>query len=311
MVNNMKNHAFLIIAHKQPKLLARTLSVLEASNHHFFINVDAKSSCFSEFYNMIGGGKIQNVHFLKKRIACYWAGISLVDVEIELMKAAKSFPVLFDYYHLISGQDYPLRSNEQFDAFFESTEDSFMCFNFEKDIDYWMPIYKMKTSQFYTNGTHSWSERLYLKMVNNRFSRKLIKRKTIPNLAGGWQWFSWSANVVDYVLNYLSENPGFRRRFNHTSSPDEHFFTTMLYSHLDELHIRKHFPLRYISWEPYRPIAQKHRPYNLEEFDYNRVINSAAFFCRKVDEVESAKFLDMVDAQRNNHYEITEHNYFI
>ena len=306
----MKNHAFLIIAHKQPKLLARTLSVLEASNHHFFINVDAKSSCFSEFYALIGGGKIQNVHFLKKRVACYWAGISLVDVEIELMKDAKSNPVHFDYYHLISGLDYPLRSNEQFDTFFESTEDSFMCFNFEKDIDYWMPIYKMKTNLFHTNGTHSLGERLFLKVVNNRFSRRIIKRTPIPDLAGGWQWFSWSANVVDYVLNYLKNNSGFRRRFNHTSSPDEHFFATMLYAHLDELHIRKHFPLRYVSWEPYREIEQKHRPYDLNEQDYERVIKSASFFCRKVDEVTSAKFLDMVDAQRGNMYDITEHDYF-
>ena len=306
----MKNHAFLVIVHKQPKLLARTLSILEASNHHFFINVDAKSNCFSELYNMIGGAKIQNVHFLKKRVACYWAGISLVDVEIKLMKAASCFPVHFDYYHLISGQDYPLRSNEQFDVFFESTEDSFMCFNFEKDIDHWMPMYKMKMNLFHTNGTHSLSERLFLKMVNNRFSRRVIKRTPIPNPAGGWQWFTWSANVVDYVLKYLKDNPSFRRRFNHTSSPDEHFFTTMLYSHLDELHIRKHFPLRYVSWEPYRQIEQKHRPYDLNEQDYERVINSAAFFCRKVDEVASAKFLDMVDAQRGNRYDITEHDYF-
>lgn len=306
----MKNHAFLIIAHKQPKLLARTLSVLEASNHHFFINVDAKSSCFSEFYNMIGGGKIQNAHFLNKRVSCYWAGISLVDVEIELMKAAKSFPVHFDYYHLISGQDYPLRNNTQFDAFFENTDDSFMCYNFEKDIDYWMPIYKMKTNLFHTNGKHTLKERIFLRIVNNRIGRKIFRRKLIPNLAGGWQWFSWSTTVVDYVLTYLNEHPWFYRRFNHTSSPDEHFFTTMLYAHLEELHIRKHFPLRYISWEPYRQIEQKHRPYDLDEQDFERVINSAAFFCRKVDEINSAKFLDMVDAQRGNQYDISEHDYF-
>ena len=307
----MKNHAFLILAHNQPRLLTRTLSHLSAPNHHFFINVDAKSKHYKEMVDFVNKHKGEaNVHFIKKPVACYWAGISLVDAEIKLLKTAMEYPVEFDYYHLISGTDYPLRSNDQFDAFFENTDDSFMCFNFEEDIDYWMPIYKMKTNQYHTNGKHTFCEKVFLRIVNSRAGRTLFKRKPLPTLAGGWQWFSWSDNVVKYVLDYLAEHPNFRRRFNHTSSPDEHFFTTMLYSHLDELKIRKHFPLRYISWHAYREIETKKRPYNLNELDYDRVINSAAFFCRKVDEMESAKFLDMVDEQRGNRYDITEHDYF-
>ena len=48
----------------------------------------------------------------------------------------------------------------------------------------------------------------------------------------------------------------------------------------------------------------------MDERDFDRVVNGAAFFCRKVDEVTSAKFLDMIDAQRGERYDIKEHEYF-
>lgn len=54
----MKNHAFLILAHNQPELLSRIVSVLMAPNHYFFIHVDAKCEDFQRFrdaINRIGG----------------------------------------------------------------------------------------------------------------------------------------------------------------------------------------------------------------------------------------------------------------
>ena len=80
----MKNHAFLILAHNQPELLSRIVSVLMAPNHYFFIHVDAKCDGFQRFrdaINRIGGGNAQFVN----RIACYHCGVSLVYAEIALL----------------------------------------------------------------------------------------------------------------------------------------------------------------------------------------------------------------------------------
>lgn len=100
------------------------------------------------------------------------------------------------------------------------------------------------------------------------------------------------------------------RRFNHTHATGEHLWPTLLNNNFENLKIRKHFPLRYISWKAYHDVEQTHRPYDMDERDYERVINSAAFFCRKVDEVVSSKLMDMIDAQRGNPYDITKHDYF-
>jgi len=39
----MKNHAFLILAHRQPALLGRIVRILAEENHYFFIFIDEKS----------------------------------------------------------------------------------------------------------------------------------------------------------------------------------------------------------------------------------------------------------------------------
>ena len=41
------------------------------------------------------------------------------------------------------------------------------------------------------------------------------------------------------------------------------------------------------------------RPYILNEEDFLDIINSQAFFCRKVDLQESKKLLDLIDQNRN------------
>lgn len=305
-----KNHAFIMPVHNQPNLLVRIIRELQAYNHYFFVHVSGQMNNYDEF--TYACRNLKNVLFVK-RIPVYWATISQVYATLIMLDAVKRHPVHFDYVHQISGQDYPLRSNEQFDAFFENTEDSFMCYNYEKDIDYWRPIYAVHTNGWHSNGKKQFFERLFLKVANSRF-RSFFPRESIKDLAGSWDWWSWSDKVVDFVLKQLNDSNGrggvMLKRFNYTIAPGEHFFATLLYPHLDDLKIRKHFPLRYISWHAYRPIETKKRPYNLNELDYERVINSAAFFCRKVDEVESAKFLDMVDAQRGDRYDITEHDYF-
>lgn len=305
----MKNHAFLMPVHKQPNLVARIITSLQADNHYFFIHVDKKVTNYDDFVEACKD--LKNVVFVR-RIPVYWATISQVNVTLIMLDEVQWHPVHFHYVHQISGNDYPLRSNEQFDTFFENTDESFMCYNYEKDMDYWMPIYDSHTSRYFSNGDDSLLDKAIIKFGNSRF-RRFFPRKPIQDLAGSWDWWSWSDNVMDFVLAFISKSGGGKllKRFNHTCAPGEHFFATMLYAHLEEFHIRKHFPLRYVSWEPYREIEQKHRPYDLNEQDYERVINSAAFFCRKVDEVSSAKFLDMVDAQRGNYYDISEHDYFL
>lgn len=121
---------------------------------------------------------------------------------------------------------------------------------------------------------------------------------------GGWSWFTWNIQTARYVLKYLDEHPEFYKRFNHTYCGDELIFQTILKPVMNKLKIDGEHPLRFVSWKPRRPIESPYRPYTLNELDYDYVINSAAFFCRKVDLPESSKLLDMIDEQRGNEFDV-------
>ena len=302
----MKNHAFIMPVHNQPQLLRRIVTILQAPNHYFFIHVNARVRDFESFRNAMNG--LNNVVFVEPRISVYHGRISQIEASIVLLENVEKHSVHFDYVHQISGQDYPLRSNEQFDAFFEQTEDSFMCFMFEEDRD--VKAERRAVNSWFPNKSHTFLTKVYGRLRLPELLGKIIKREEVENLRSGWDWWTWSDKTYSFVLSYLRNNPGYLKRFNHTLSPCEKFFTTMLLPHVQNLGIRMYYPLRYVSWDPHRPLKTKYRPYNLTAEDYNYVIQSPCFFCRKVHESESIKLLDMIDLQRGNPFDISQFSKF-
>ena len=63
-------------------------------------------------------GSDRNCYFLKgkENMEVAHGGYSQIDCTLRLLR--KAYDAGMDYFHLISGQDYPCRSNEEFDAFF-------------------------------------------------------------------------------------------------------------------------------------------------------------------------------------------------
>lgn len=304
----MKKHAFLMLVHKQPELMGRIVKVLASPTHFFYIHVDKKSGNIEAYRKEVRD--IPNVFFMEDRESIYHCGISHLYALIRMFKEAASSPNDYDYYHVISGQDYPLRSNEQFDSFFEGTDHSFM----------WIDQYQTKLLNFkyhywsrsyHPNNTSTRWAKLYQKLHLALIPYLLFRRKPIPNYTGGWDWFSWNKKVLKYFLSEIERNPQIVERYNYTVCPTEHIFHTMVNNVLEEMGIEATNPLRYISWRPHREISNNYLPFIFREEDYEYIIDSKAFFCRKVDQYESATLLDMIDGQRGSAYRIEQHDTII
>lgn len=180
----MKRHAFIFQVHKAPELFRRILKVLESETHYFFVNVDAKAS-FNDFKNAVEG--IANVIFMPKRWNVHHCGHSQFLCTLDMLRYAKSYPIDFDFIHQISGQDYPLRSNEQFDNFFESTGYSYMCLEgnefhekaikqyYPQRVNYWYPA----------NPNASYLNLLYYRTHLKQLIGRLFNRQIIDGLWGG------------------------------------------------------------------------------------------------------------------------------
>lgn len=290
------NHAFLIEAHNNPLLLARSLKILEAPNHYFFINIDGNQN-FDPFLSALRG--IGNVLLLNdsERIKVTWGGVSQIICELLLLQKAYTHPATMEYFHMISGSDFPCKSNQEIDGIFEKANGrSFMKFDKEEEVKEWKKKKYPSRYRYYFFADKEYSPCRAVNLLSKPLSRvqsNFYTRPAIKGVRGGWNWFSWNRNVVAYVLDYMKSHPEYLKRFYYTRACDEIIFHTLLWSKRRELNIETQDALRYIEWHPKR--HSDSLPLILEESEFDDIIHSNAIFCRKVDPVKSSKLLDLLE----------------
>ena len=229
-----------------------------------------------------------------------YAGYTQVECTLRLLR--KAYDVGMDYFHLLSGQDYPCRPNSEFDEFFErNAPRSYMYYDSDEEREMWMDNkYASRIKPWYLIDL----PRRDIKLVNmfargfNFFSRRIWWRGDITNLYAGWSWFSWHRNVVAYVLGEAETNKNFFRRFHHTCCCDELVFHTLLAPHIKELDIEAHNSLRYIDWHKTASgRSNPGSPLTLNEEEYDEIMSSGALFCRKVHPVISKILIEKLKQQ--------------
>jgi len=94
---------------------------------------------------------------------------------------------------------------------------------------------------------------------------------------------------VSYVYNFILQNKGFLKHFEHVLFPDELFFQTILLnSPLKEALANEN--LRLIDFS-----SNKAHPAFLVESDFERIKASPKLFARKFDPSQDAIILDKID----------------
>lgn len=278
----------MILAHNNPAHVARLIKSLVSPNHYFFIHVDKKSK--EDFSSL---QEIPNCTLLKKRVSCNWGGFSLVKATMNLLQEAdKSFH--FDYFHLLSGADYFCSTNEKFDTFFNNTTQSYLGISDGTPFEWRLKIY---TFNDIINRRGRWKNILWhTDDIQKRLLPYITIRKPLKEkFYYGSQWFSLSAEVVHYVLNFCKTNRKFVRRFYLTFVPDESFFHMIIMNSPLASQIVPN-NLRFIDWK--RKVPKEPLPRTLSIDDYEDIIQSECFFCRKISVTKSAELLDKLDALR-------------
>lgn len=212
----MKKHAYCIIAHNEPELLKNLLSLLDDERNDIFIHIDKKSNLNPEDFH------VKNSHLtVLKEISVEWGSYNMIKVELLLFKTAHS-NFNYSYYHLMSGVDLPLKSQDYIHQFFIENggfefvdiknsdvhkKDLFMKTNY-----YWICIGKfMNPIKYFVYG--------FIKKSFIYLQKKIgIKRKYSMELYKGDQWCSLTNEFVEYLL---SEEKKILKTFKYTSCPDE------------------------------------------------------------------------------------------
>lgn len=287
----MEKHAYLIMAHQEWDLLRILLELIDDERNDIYLHIDKKANINkSELITHVKKSKV----FFSDRINVMWGGVSQIKCELTLLK--KSVPRKYEYYHLLSGQDLPIKSQDFIHDFFKKNKGmEFIRFNSES----FNFFDRVKYYHFFINRTGR-SNRLIPKTLRimEKISLYIQKKLRIDRIKGekqefqkGTNWFS----ITHELANYVVENSdNILREYQYTLCCDEIFLQTLvLNSHfINNLYYSKFDNsttaiMRLIDWE-------RGNPYVFKKGDFEEIMNSNMLFARKFSLKEDAEIVNMI-----------------
>jgi hypothetical protein len=215
--------AYLVFAYKNPKLLKRVIGTLSSEDCAFFIHIDQKSN-IEEFSEVRG----ENVFFSEKRIPVYWAEFSGVQAILLLLRMALESPQHYDYFVLLSGSEYPLRSAKYIGTFLEENRGmEFMSIVKMPNEAAGKPISRINTVRIQSNRP---VRRFAFRALAKLGLAQRDYRKYLGSLKAysGCTWWALTKEACQYILEFTQQNPYIGEYFQATFAPEEMFFHTIL-----------------------------------------------------------------------------------
>ena len=281
-------HAIMIIAHNQFELLEKLILALDDERNDIFIHVDAKVKDV-EFEHFKSLTKYSTVTFTDKRESIKWGSFDMVKAEFDLLEKVFESDEEYDYVHLISGVDLPIKSNDEIHSFFDKNEGKeFIHFTSNKlnqtELD------RVRAYHF-ALGRRNYFNRLITKLESK--SARLFGINRIKNLdvQKGGQWFSITSDYAEYIL---SQKEFIYKQFNHTFIPDEFFVQTLLIT--SKFKDNLYQPVINNSSLMNMHLADWDRgsPYIWKRDDFEELKASPCMFARKFDMNVDSEIVDLV-----------------
>ena len=276
----MKKHAYLILAHKNPSQLKLLLSLLDDERNDIFVHIDKKAA-FSEG-DLQGCCSKSQLEFIQPRIRVIWGGVSIINAELALLQAATRTP--HTYYHLLSGLDLPIKSQDCIHDFFDANPG-------REFLDMWkMEGHTMNRVKYYTlfpEGHHFF----LTNWINNaaKFFERLLGLEMNKGIEfrQSSQWMSITHGFATYIL----ENKDWIDNvFRHSCISDEIFVPTLLFRspYKDNLYPGN---MRHIDWS--RGASIRH-PWTYTIQDKELLKSSPCLWARKFDEKVDSDIIEEV-----------------
>ncbi|MGB3104210.1 beta-1,6-N-acetylglucosaminyltransferase [Sphingobacterium siyangense] len=273
-MDNLK-HAYLIMAHTEFEVLHKLLLCLDDKRNDIYIHFDKKVAQLPKLAT-----NHATLYLLKERVDVRWGDVSVVVAEYQLFEAAAK-QQKYAYYHLLSGVDLPLKSQDEIHAFFAAHQgQEFIGFqqgDCEKEIDRKVRRLHLYPSRFRAGkGIFAYWYRA-ARALSLRFQCLFgIYRNRDVDFKKGTQWVSLTDAFVRYVLIHKS---AVLKMYQNTFCSDEIFIQTLCWN--SSFRLKRHHTnseyhdcQRMIGW-------YKGRLIEWTSADFNRLIASDVLFARK------------------------------
>jgi len=286
----MRKHAYLIVAHNNFYNLEKLILLLDDERNDIYVHIDKRVESFD--FARFSGLPAKSRILFTPRIIVYWCGFSMVECELLLLGAAVGGG--YHYYHLLSGTDLPIKTQDEIHTFFErNSGKEFVQFISKWDTDraakYHLFSNVLRRKGLYGKACRSVNRRLLAVQDRLRYNR--LARRTEP-VKYGADWFSITHALASHVLANRREI-GF---FRHSVCPSEHFLQTLVFSSpfyenvYSQTEDDRGAIMRLIDWKR----GSKGSPYVFREADFESIMSSKMLFARKFDENVDRAVIDLV-----------------
>jgi hypothetical protein len=231
--------AYLVFAYNNPLLMTKSVSRLSCEDSSFFVHIDGKRD-LAPFTHL----RAPNVAFTQERITVYWAEFSGVEAILQLIREALAAPKPHDYFVLLSGSEYPIRSKEYIHAFLEAhAGQEFITMNRVPAPG--KPLSRINTLRF--PSTRPLSKVMFQGLAKLGLAERDY-RKYLGAMEpySGLTWWALSRDACQYIVEVVDRDHGLTRFFKNTFAPEESFFHTILGNSLFRSRARRN--LLYEDW---------------------------------------------------------------
>lgn len=303
----MKKHAYLIMAHTQFQQVVKLVELIDDEENDIYLHIDKKVKNATEIFKDIIEPVVSKskIYFISQNNV-QWGGYSQIKTELDLLKAA--IPQKYQYYHLLSGADLPLKSQEYIHQFFlDNQGKEFVQLGTKEYIKntqqrykyYW--IFQEKLGNGKKNVLYRILNKLrygtvFLQSVF-KVDRRIKNEDVFKCYYSGAQWFSITHDFAKYVV---SKERQIQRVFNKTVCCDEVFLQTILMNSAFKNNIYHKETdgdyiaiMRKIDWE-------RGTPYTWQKNDYEELVNSEFLFARKFSEIVDDEIVDKIFKKLHN-----------
>lgn len=223
------------------------------------------------------------------------------------------------YCVLMSGCDYPIKTNEYILNFFQNNyginfinslpvtevwgeknglsriKDYHFVLDSNRKFHY--IIYNIFHQLFFKKQNFRAIKKLFLSKKWSSLPRAIFIRRKYPSKLkpfGGSQWWALPIETIEYINDFVENNKSYLKYHQFTHCPDEIFFQSIISSNFDKKTINR--KLTYVSWV--RKSWNKKDcplPRILSINDFDELKNSNELFSRKFD--SDIQILDKIDKE--------------
>ena len=269
--------AYFLLVHRYPEQFKRLFNAIYAPGNQYVVHIDKSSGTglaqdISEFL-----APYQGVEILQPKDAL-WGGYSLVDAELRGMARLLEMNGTWTHYINLSGQDFPLKSQNYIRQFFAANPGR----QFIRALDQRLqrPDTLNRIDQYFVEE-------------NDRMTATSSGR---PYLSGatpfiGTQWKAVTRSFCEFVC-HDPRAERFKAFYRNSFIADEAFFQSVMMNSGDQ-GIVMNDDLRMIDWVADGDIKLRPRTYGVQDIDQLRA--SPDLFARKFDVEDDERIFTLLE----------------